>query len=836
MTRIPDAAPAAERAQRGVSRIVAGSIFTGVIVAVAALASWPIYRSWQLPLLVGVSVVLAGAIAAVAWRRRWGGWLVAAALGASFLLVGVPLAVPSRLGTPSELLRGLAELASGVVFAWKDLVTVELPVGAYRNLLVPALLVFLVGTCAMPLLSWRDGRIAYAAVPVALGMVWFGLFFGRTTVSAPLEIGPVTLYAPLETALGAASLLACLLWLAWRTHHERVRALQRAAVSSGVRVSRKPSRADRRRAALGAAMIAGALVVAVAVVPFAARGAEREVLRTAVGPEIDVSAAVSPLAEYRGLFTDERADEVLFTVESAGELPARLRLATLDAYDGEVFRSGGEGAVDAGRFVRVPSALDAGAGTPVEAEVSIEGLDGIWMPTAGRLAAVTFSGDRAASLADRFYYNADASAGVQTAGGGLEPGDRYVARGVEPDLPALAEVEAPGGVDGSVAAPDSLRAWIDAHATATGGAALVELVELLRERGYLSHGLTEGEGELVWAQDLDGYTFQPSASGHSLARIDAMFARLLERENDPRAEASGNFVAAVGDDEQFAVAVALIARELGFPSRVVLGARLGETEPGLAACDDGVCRGRDLSAWTEVHSSTGEWVPVDVTPQYAQSPSLDVTEQRDPEVVTEVRPDAVEEVIPPDPLQEDSAASDPDGEEVGLDLAWLWPMLRIVGVALLILGLALGPFLVIVGAKATRRRGRRTGTPAARIAGGWEEYVDAAVDAGRDAPRARTRRELAEGFDSAAGLRLADVADRAVFSSGDETEADAAEFWRSVDEERRVLARERGFWRALAVTVSLRSFVRHVAPAQGVRTRFAERGKRRALQPVRQLP
>src|SRR3546814_9538657 len=73
---------------------------------------------------------------------------------------------------------------------------------------------------------------------------------------------------------------------------------------------------------------------------------------------------------------------------------------------------------------------------------------------------------------------------------------------------------------------------------------------------------------------LAGYSFQPSAAGHSLARIDTMFSRLLERESDPRAAASDNYVAAVGDDEQFAVATALIARELGFPARVVVGARL----------------------------------------------------------------------------------------------------------------------------------------------------------------------------------------------------------------------------------------------------------------------
>ncbi|WP_164861879.1 DUF3488 and transglutaminase-like domain-containing protein, partial [Microbacterium sp. CPCC 204701] len=400
--------------------------------------------------------------------------------------------------------------------------------------------------------------------------------------------------------------------------------------------------------ALGAGMLAAALALSVAIVPFAARGAEREVLRSAVGPDIDLSAEVSPLAQYRSLYADGRSDEVLFTVEPVvATLPERIRVATLDAYDGEVFRSGGEEARDAGRFVRVPSSLDAGEGDPVVVRVEIDGWDGIWMPTVGRLETVDFSGDRASSLDDRFYYSPAAWAGVQTAGGGLRAGDRYVVRGVEPEPADLAELEAPGRDREGVEAPESLRAWMDEHISGTGGAALDALVSLLRERGYLSHGLAEGDGIPSWAQAIPDYAFQPSASGHSLARIDTMFSRLLERESDPRAVASGNYVAAVGDDEQFAVAAALIARELGFPSRVVLGARLAGAEPGLAACDEGVCRAQDLSVWTEVQSTGGQWVPIDVTPQYEQSPSLDVTEQRDPENVTEVRPESVEEVVPP---------------------------------------------------------------------------------------------------------------------------------------------------------------------------------------------
>ena len=819
-----------------VPRVVAGSLFLAAVVAIAAVAAWPIYRDPWFLLLVGVSVAVAAGIAALVRIRRWGGWRAAGLLAVAFLALGVPLAVPGRLGDPLAVARGLVEAASGALFAWKDLVTVDLPVGTYRNLLVPALIVFLVGTCAGLLLAWREGRAAYAAVPVALGMISFGLFFGRPTVSAPLTLGPLAIPAPLETALGIAALTSCLLWLAWRSRDDRVRALRRAAASSGVHLSRRPSRVDRRRAALGAGMLAVAVMAAAVVVPFAARGADRDVLRAGVGPESAISSAVSPLAQYRALFADERADEVLFTVRSDGALPERVRLATLDDYDGEVYRSGATGAVDDARFVRVPSTRDAGSGRAVDVEVTVQELGGIWMPTVGQLASVGFAGPRAASLADRFYYRAGAAAAVQTADGGLTAGDAYRIQAVEAAPPDLASIEAPGGTAPDVEAPQSLRAWVAEHASGSDGAALAGLVMLLRERGYLSHALEIGEEPPSWVRELPEYAFQPSASGHSLARIDAMFGKLLERETDPRAVASENYVAAVGDDEQFAPAVALIAQQLGFPARVVLGARLTAADPSLSTCEAGACRAQDLAAWTEVQSADGVWVPIDVTPQHAQSPSLTVTEQRNPENVTEVRPEAVEDVVPPDPVQEDSGADDGADEAAALDLAWLWPVLRIAAIVLLVLLLLAGPFALVIAAKAVRRHGRRTqGTPAERIAGGWDEYVDAAVDAGRDTSSALTRSELAEAFGTASGGMLARDADRAVFSDVAVSPEDAEDFWRVVEAERADLASERGVWRGILATVSLRSFVRHLAPP-GARSRSAERGKRRVTRPARVTP
>ena len=812
------------------ARVVAGSLFTPGIAALAALAAWPIYGSSSYILLVVVSVAVAAAIAVVSWVRRWSAWAAAGAVAGAVIVLGVPLAVPSRWGAPLDVARGLGEVANGVVLAWKDLVTVDLPVGSYRNLLVPALVVFLAGTCATLLLSWRDSRIAYAAVPVGLGMLSFGLFFGRTSVSEPLVLGPVRLQAPVETALGVAGLIACLVWLAWRTGDERIRALRRAAASSGVRIPRKPSAADRRRIALGAGMVAVAVVCVTAVVPAVAADARREVLRSAVGPDLDLAAAVSPLASYRAMFGPDRADQVLFTVDSDGPLPERVRLATLDAYDGAVYRTGArDEALDAGRFVRVPSALDAGEGQPVEVVITIDGLDDIWMPTVGQVERVTFTGERAAALEDGFYYNATAAAGVQTAGGGLRTGDRYVLNAVEPEPVDLSSITAPGGSTIRIEPPETLRDWVENHREGSGGAALAGLAGLLRERGFLSHALAVDEqNPPTWMLELGDYRFQASASGHSIARVDSLFRRLLEREADERAVAPEDFVAAVGDDEQFAVAIALIAQELGFPARVVVGAYLSASDPDLPTCDAGVCRARDLSAWVEVQSSEGQWVPIAATPQHENSPSLEFTRQRDPELPTDVRPDSVEEVVPPEPFQEDDAALPGDPADAGIELSWLWPALRIAGLTLAGLALIAGPFVVVAAAKASRRRGRRTrGDAAARFAAGWDEYADAAVDAGRAVPASATRAELAAHFATPRGAELAAAADRAVFSRSTLSDDDVVEFWSIVDRERRAFTEGESVWRRLAATVSLKSFVRQASPVHGRRPHTVERGTRR---------
>ena len=780
--------------------IATGTVYAVAMAAVAALAAWPVYGDARFLLVAGAGVVVALLISAAATMWRWAGWLTAVVAVAAIAVVSLVLAVPPA--TPAALPDALRELLTGAVTGWKDLITVDLPVGTYRNLLVPAVIVFLAGTLGTLRLAWRPRPHGAVAAVVALAMSAFGLLFGRTVTSDPITLGPLTIGAPRELGCGILALVISLVWLAWRAAAARQAALLRAAESSGVRLSRRRRAADVRRTVLAAAMVAVAVAAGAVVTPAIADVRSRDVLRSGIGPSQAISDAISPLTDYRKNFTDAAVDAPLFTVSSVdGPLPDRIRLATLTSYDGAEYRVSASGA-DAS-FVRVPSRRSAPAGTESTVRVTVEGLRGIWLPTFGALEQVRFTGKDAASAADAFYYDAAGEAGVVT--GGAAEGLTYTLTATSSSTPDLATAQAPGATP-EVAIPDSVKSWIEKQDAGSGGAGLASLVQALRERGYLSHALSVPEDGAKWMRLLgDGYVFQPSTAGHSLARVDAMFRDLLARQAD---DSSGSLVAATGDDEQFAVAVALVAEQLGFPARVVVGARLSAAGEDLAVCDDGVCTGGDVTAWTEVRDAGGQWIPIDVTPQHTEGADMVVTKLRDPENATEVRSQNAEEVDPPDPTKQESNDA-PHRTDDPADLSGLWAALRIGGIALAGALVLFGPFAAILAAKAARRRSRRRDrSPRARVVGGWDEYLDAAVDHGRPLPPAATRTEVAAGHESPAAATLAVEADRAVFSDAALTDEESSRFWAIVDDERRRMAASLPLWRRMLAAVSLKSFTR----------------------------
>lgn len=799
--------------------------FLLALAAIGAGSAWPIYANAWFVLTVAVAVAAGTAIAFVGMLRGWRWWWLAAWLAGAYLVLGIPLAVPSAIADPGQLPGALLRLTTAPVTGWKDLLTLQLPLGTYQATLAPALLVFLVVPAVALSLAWRAERTWALAAPVALLLPVFGILFGSSAVAGALVLGPLQLTGTVQLALGLAALLVALGWYVWRIRYARTVALRKARNASNVRVVRQDPAAIGRWAIAGA-MVVVAAIVGVVAAPLALAGQSRDVLRTAVDPDLRVRTELSPLTTYRQFFADDAYDQVLFTVDAPPEA-TRVRLATLSFYDGVVARvmDPDAGVRDtATAFQRVPATLAPVPGTPVTASISIGAYTGTWVPTVGTLTAIDFDGTGRTALTDGFFYSAPAQMGVELADPGLQSGVAYRQSAIVSDAPAdpaaLTPPDTAPRVNPSLV-PQSLRDWIEAQDAPTGGAGLAELVKRLRERGYLSHAVAiDPARPPAWVSGLGDYTFQPSRAGHSTDRVGALFTALLQRQNEVGADGGAALVAGVGDDEQFAVAAALLADQLGFPARIVLGARLSADGDGdVAACQDGACRGADMAAWIEVQDASGAWAPIDVTPQHERPVSPDVQQRRDPQNMTEVDPQNAQAVLPPESNPVERGEEDPQ-QSAPADLSGLWTALRIAGVSLLVLLVLLGPFAAVLVAKVLRRRARRRAPdPVDRVTGGWDEYVDSAVDSGGTLPRTQTRQELAalyEGVGADAGgsgIRLATWADRSVFAPDAPSDADAIAFWELVDAERERLRRGGGWWTRLRARLSLRSFRRVLGPA-----------------------
>lgn len=805
-----------------------GYVIAGIALATAA--AWPLYASPRVLLVGFIGGGLGVAVAFVARMLRWSVPVAGLVAIATYLLSAVPLALPSAMTSVPSALAGVRDAVWGVVTGWKQLLTLTPPLGEYQAVLVPFLVVMLFGGFLATLSVLSSGRRALWAVPVIAAMSVFGTAFGPSAPSTAATLFGFTLPAPREVVLGVAVFLISLLWVIGRARLQRAQAL-RAVAAGNINRRATPIWITLRRRALSGALVLVALVAGIAVAPVAAGWSHREVLRDGVEPIVAVQEQPSPLGAYRGWFSDERIDETVVQLTGDPGAVDRVRLVTLDAYDGEQFQ------VSPGtRFSRLPRAA---ASTPGQVELDItigDGYRGIWVPAPAALAqAPTFRGERAEQLADGFHIDDGADTAITIAeapGGeqGLVPGDRYTVL-VDPTGPDAGFTAVQGGASTLDAEQHpALVEWAALQEQPRTGAGFLELVDRLRARGYLSHGLLDDD-DTAWISALQqsgGYTFAPSYAGHSTARLEELFGALLEQQQRAGSDAPPEqLVAGIGDDEQFAAAAALLARHWGLESRVVIGARLaGATEvAGIVPCTE-TCTGASMSAWIEVRVAGAEWTAIDVTPQHALLPSTITEGERPPQHPTVPEQPRPEELDPP------QAQSDSDNDAPPLEAgapewaASLWPILRAGGIGLLAALLLVLPLLVLLIAKRLRRSSRsHAEDPEVRLAGAWEELVDLYTDHGVPMDAAGTRETRAESTGRPAAARLAVLVDAGVFAAHPPAAAQADEAWEIVAAERRALAASDGRWRTFLSRATLASLLARV----GRRPSSRRRARRRPL-------
>ena len=714
------------------------------------------------PLYVGTAWLTAAAGAVViglglAIGGHYGRWPVALqglAVMVAYFVAGGPLVFAST--TVSGVLPTvgtLRALTDGAVTSWKALLTVQVPAeGAGLVVLVP-FITALVCSALAGALALRAKAPAWALIPATAVLV------------VSISFGTYKAFAPTAQALVFAG--TAVAWLAFRGSQQ-----------ARINIEGRGRAAGTKRLLVAAGVLAASLVGGMWVGDIVAQPEGRVVLRDEIVPPLELHSYASPLQAYRKWVRDYK-DTTLLTVEGAPQ-DARMRLATLDTYDGVVYSVSGDGSSAAGSFERVGEAIPTEAeGTTETVTVTIGALTGVWMPTVGEVHTLALVGDGAGTSAKSFHYNRATRTAVATTG--VFEGTTYTMSVVVPTAPT--DEQLAGASFASlplphvVAIPDGVRGMAaDAIGAATTPQEQVAaLATMLGGSGYFSHGL---EGET------------PSRSGHGSERI----AELVGSEQ------------MIGDDEQYAVAFALMAHELGIPARVVMGFIAPEGATGTWNLT-----GDDVHVWAEVAYDDLGWIPVVPVPEEDRTPvDEEIPPQREP------KPQVLQPPPPPQEPAETPPAVPVDDEAIDdtpNPLAAVAHIAAIVGAGLGIFLVLAGPALAVLIAKSRRRsRRRKASVVTDRVAGGWNEVADTAADYGVVLPPPATRVEKGQLVDAALGHTntavLAHRADRHIWGpEGIDADA-AADYWTDVNATIAAIHHGNPRRKRVAAKLSLRSLIR----------------------------
>ncbi|MDF7664289.1 transglutaminaseTgpA domain-containing protein [Bifidobacterium sp. ESL0763] len=581
-----------------------------------------------------------------------------------------------------------------------------------------------------------------------------------------------------RVACPIVAMIVLVVWLAWRRHSLNLNRLASATVI----------------VVIAAALAFGACLV----VP-----QHRLTLRERYNPPLDPHQYTSPMSDMRSYVKDHKKD----TLVTARDLPAGtpIRLAVMDRFDGNVWNlSDSSDASDSSDYRKVGSAIQADdEGRGFKARITVHGgFSEQWLPLAGDATSITFAdgqGKGAKSTKsdgqDSYYYNLGTHSAIVPEG--TQAGETYTETGVIPEVPSAQEVARSSADHVSQPAtkdvPDSVGKLAPSLVgkQSSDGRTADALATALKTKGWFSHGLT---GDY------------PSLPGHGNYRIDQMLA--------------GS--AMVGDSEQYASTMALMARELGLPSRVVLGFLPKDKDGGISKARTKQTRngtvtnftGNDIEAWVEIKLKGHGWVAFYPTPKETKVPNKN-QDLTPPKPKTLVRQPPVPLT---DPLRDQNQARNRtslNGDEVddslfGRVFAKVFHVIGVVAYYGSPLWIVLGICGIILLVKAVQlAMMRRRGSPGARIASGWKALDMLALQSGirTHGTRREQSRQIAEalGADKTDELEtLCHEADWAAFSGAQLGEDAPERYWQRIDESRSRILSGQTRWRRLRTRLSLR--------------------------------
>ncbi len=479
------------------------------------------------------------------------------------------------------------------------------------------------------------------------------------------------------------------------------------------------SASRRSEAVQGSALLVGVVATAAAVVvPLAIPTFSLSVFDIGAGPGgSDKITIENPLTDLRRDLR-QGPDIALVEIVTDDPSPDHLRISVLNRFSDNEFSSGDRdvppGNVAEGRLPALQGVSDgvAAAEQSYSYSVAIDSdFNSRWLPTQAPISTIDAPGDWRYDVSTMDFLASQDD--LSTAGMSYDMTSvDYDFRAGDLRVAPLAEDEVSEEV---TALPDSLPTLVS----------------------QLARGITAGQPTKYdqavalqqWFREDGGFRYDIKDAPQAKVGTDELEAFLRDDE-----------AGRIGYCEQFATAMAVMARVLDIPSRVAVGF----LTPDRIGPDTYEYSAHDLHAWPELYFPGAGWVlfdptparrvPADELPAYTtRSNDIDLptsSPQSEPSQTPSQRPSAVDPAVPT-PTQDTAGAAGSDSGG-GFSVPWL----QVLG-ALLLVGLLVALALTPRTVRARQRSRRLTAGPESA----WEELRATTVDLGRSWPETRSPRE-----------------------------------------------------------------------------------------------
>jgi len=696
------------------------STVAGIATLLSATSLTGVLEGWSWLPVVGGGVVVVTLAGIGARALRTPSWLQPVVGALAVLLYATVVFGHDRflgiIPTPATI----AGLRADVSVAFADIAELAAPVPPRAGILVLA--VGGVGLVAIlvDLLAAVLGRAALAGLPL----------LGLYTVPVAVDRDGI---GWLPFALGAAGFC----WLLAAEHGTTIRGWGRPFHSGSAQTGQTPHSGT---GSLVAGRLAVLGIVLAVILPAGVPALSAEGLHSLFNGGLPGTGsgrtvtAINPVTELRGQLTQDEPKELL-RIRTNDDKPFYLRLATLERFTGNGWTLRDMTAKQDARVRRgVPNVSGINGGTPTQSQktsIEIRGLTkSRYLPLYSNPSSVDVDGDwRFDRGSEAVFSTVDTTEGLNY---------EFDSRRVLYTADLLRDAPEPSANDGLVKRYTELK----------------------------------NPEKSVEKQVSDLIAGKSTAYDKAIA-INSFFSNENGFEYDLQVPAGTSESAIVnflenrrGYCEQYASAMAYMARLAGLPARVAIGFGRGARQPGYWTITS-----HDAHAWVEIYFSGIGWVPFDPTPPTGtgNTGGLDWVDAE----TTEEGQTAGQT-----PVEEDRAAANPtpgaaeptpsesaDTVAVAADkgdadtISLVEKLSRIVAwilVALVSLLLASFPALVRRGLRSERLATlNRRGNPQAAAHAAWDEVIDTIVDLDggaetADTPRGLSQRLRADGLDGAA--------------------------------------------------------------------------------------